>query len=231
MLYLNLVFHDIVETENELNNKYTVTIDYFNEIIREIELIISKDQAKFQDFRIYFDDGRDSFANFFSDNKKVIEKSNLAIVTDLIDTNGYLNFEQLEDLQSRGATISSHGVSHAALATYIDNTLITNNLEGFYENSKIGKGRSLSKNEVLYQVIESKRKLEKLLRPESIKEFVLPYGLYNDLVVQTISKTNLYRFVSTCDEILDKGTYLRPRFLIHNEITVAQTIQNILSLT
>ena len=127
-----------------------------------------------------------------------------------------------------GIKISSHTSSHAALAVYREGKLQGTPLGGIYQNSPWGQGDILSENEILFQLVESKNKL----RNNNIltDELVLPHGLYNDTVLRLNYQYGLYKYISTCDEYLDYGEYLRPRFLIDNERSIKDTIDAIKNL-
>ena len=132
-------------------------------------------------------------------------------------------------LQVNGVNIVPHGVSHSALCIYSGDKLLGTRYGGIYQNTPYGKGGSLTENEVLSQLLESKKALE-AIGIKHIEEFVLPYGLYNREILEINRKMSIYKHLSTCDEYLDSGELLRPRFLITNDLSVELTIDRIMKL-
>ncbi|MBI2103500.1 polysaccharide deacetylase family protein [Candidatus Woesebacteria bacterium] len=223
---LNLVFHNVVQTESEseIDNKYTVTLDYLLQLIEEVNKSIINKQSTFDDFHIYFDDGYRSFIDLvFPSIKNICSKIKLAIITDKINQKDYLTEENIRVAIGEGIQIVSHGVSHAALAIYKENHLQPTPLGGEYSNSPFGQGESLHGNQVLYQLIESKKYLEKTFDVHC-EEFVFPYGLYNDTIIALNNRHGIYPTISTCDEYLDEGRPLKPRILVDHERTIAETV-------
>ena len=229
-MILNLIFHKIYKYQTEIKDKYDITYDYYLIIIKEVNNLIKSKKSKFTDYRIYFDDGYDSFKNIVFPNMTILQKhkTTLAIVTDLIGKNGYLDKKSLECFNKCGITISSHTASHTALAVYKNNKLQNSIKGGIYQNSPSGQGDILTENEILYQFIESKNKLKNC--GFKVNELVLPHGLYNDTVIRINYEYGIYAYISTCDEYLDEGQSLKPRFLIDNERSIADTITSIIDL-
>lgn len=216
--------------ESDLDDKYNVTFEYYKEVIKEVETLLLKNKGSFSDFRIYFDDGDDSFERIVFPAMTKFQKSRtrLSIVTDWLEKEKYLHAKSLHKFIKEGVIISSHTASHAALAVYREGKLQATTLDGIYQNSPWGQGDVLSENEILFQLVESKNKL----RDNNIltDELVLPHGLYNDTVLRLNYQYGLYKYISTCDEYLDDGEYLRPRFLVDNERSVKDTIDAIKNL-
>lgn len=228
-MLLNLVFHNIVSNSKQLNNKYTVTHDYYVELIEKLNQKIKDRNTLFSDYHIYFDDGYVSFNEFIYPSIGDYSKFTLAIVTDDINRNGFLNDSLLNMYDQKGIIISSHGISHSTLGFYKNGVLQDTFSDGPYKNSPKGQKKVLSENEVLYQLKESKTYLEKLVG-HKINEFVLPYGIYNETTLLINKSNHLYKNISTCDEYLDDGDYLKPRFLIDHEKDIETTIDRILEL-
>ena len=230
-MQVNLIFHDIVISSAKINNKYTITKDYFLSLMEEIGRSTKNKKTLFMKYRIYFDDGYTSFHDTIYPllyNKPW--EVTLAIVTDNLDSEGFLKSRILREYFNQGIKIASHGTSHAALAVYKDGKLQDTPSGGKYNNSPRGQREPLSENEIIYQYYESKKYLESLLSIE-IDEFVFPYGLYNSQVVFLNSKYGFYKYLSTCDEHLDFGASLRPRVLINNERTIPETIKYLTSFS
>ena len=91
-----------------------------------------------------------------------------------------------------------------------------------------GKNASLSEYEVLYQAVESKRALSSI--GIETDEFIFPYGLYNKGILEKLYESNLYNYLSTCDEYVDTGSYIRPRYLIWNTKTIEEIAKEISQL-
>jgi len=230
-MLLNLIFHKIVLRESDLDDKYTVTYIYFENIINEITKILNRGLCKFQDFRIYFDDGNDSFEKLILPKLTTLlkKRTTLAVVTNWIGKKGYLNSYLFKKYLKEDIKIASHGVSHSALAVYRNGILQNSLKRGRYQYSPFEQGDVLSEREILYQLIESKKKLLKVAI--NTDEFVLPHGLYNDTVMKLNFEFGVYKYLSTCDEYLDGGEPLRPRFLVDNEKTISKTIKQISNLS
>ena len=88
-MLLNIVFHNVALKEDEIENTYTVTLDYYKKFIRELNTWSKESNI---DYRIYFDDGYVSFYNFIYPeiNEELIRKYTLTIITELTDTQNYL---------------------------------------------------------------------------------------------------------------------------------------------
>lgn len=228
-MQLNLVFHNIVSSPKDLKNIYTVTLDYYLDLLKKLDNAPATYNALFSQYHIYFDDGDASFNDLVFPKIVDFSKFTLAVVTDDIGKKGYLTKDMLKKYDHNGIIISSHGVSHSSLAFYENGVLQKTPSDGLYINSEMGQKRSLSENEILYQLRESKIFLRNLLRHD-IDEFVLPYGIYNDSILNINETNHVYNFISTCDEYLDRGKKLRPRFLVNNTRSVSETIFTMLQL-
>lgn len=226
---LNLIFHNIVKSEKDVNNKYTVILDYYLELLERIGRLVKDHKTLFSDYHIYFDDGHISFHNIVYPKIKDFSRYTLAVVINELNKEDFLNNKLLLEYDKKEIIISSHGVSHSSLAFYENGVLQNTSTGGEYENTQRGQNKALSENEVVFQIKESQIYLQKLLDHE-IKEFVLPYGLYNNHTITLNKVGNYYKYLATCDEYLDSGQFLRPRFLINNERTIEETIQIISNL-
>lgn len=228
-MQLNIVFHDVVFATKNITNKYTVTIDYYLKLINILDQKIKNQETLFSNYHVYFDDGYISFNNLIYQTIKDFSKFTLAIVTGDINKDGFLTDSLIKIYDKKGITISSHGVSHASLGFFKNGILETTPTEGCFKNSPKGQNKTLSENEIFYQLKKSQSYLEKIL-DHKIHEFVLPYGIYNKTLLQINKSNNLYQFISTCNEYLDNRGSLKPRFLINNEKSINQTINEILVL-
>lgn len=228
-MQLNIVFHDIVSDTNNIKNEYTVAKSYYFKFINLLEKVIREQKTPFSNYHVYFDDGYISFNDYIYPKICDPSKYTLAIVTNDINKNGFLTDNLIKKYDKKGITISSHGVSHASLGFYKKGTVMEIDRKGYYKNSSKGQNRQLCENEILYQFKKSQEYLEKLLHHKII-EFVLPYGIYNNTILEINKKYGLYKNISTCDEYLDDNFYLKPRILISNKNDTNTTIRKILSL-
>lgn len=215
-MILNVVFHNIVKHSRDIDDKdFTLTLEKYNKIINILEDFVAK---KFvDDIRIYFDDGHQSFYSLvIPHSKKLLSKFVFAVTTDFIGRKGFIKPEELMRTKKMGIKIVSHGVSHTALVIYdkTDRHILKTKTGGRYKNIPFGKVKALSENEVLFQYKESKQALEKVIK--NVDEFVFPFGLYNKSVIRVNERNGIYKYLSTCDEFLDKGESIRPRYLIYN---------------
>ena len=227
---LNLVFHNIVKNKKDVNNDFCVTKDYYFELTQKIKNLIRENKTNFKQICFYFDDGYLSFKDLiFLSIKDNWLSYYLAIVTDWINKDNFLSEKDLIFLRDSGVNICSHGISHSSLAIYADDKLQATPRGGEYINIFKGKKKVLTQNEVVYQLKESKRILERILG-QPVNEFVLPYGLYNNQTLQINGNNGLYKTISTCEEFLDNGKNLKPRFLVMNTRAVDETLKLILKL-
>ncbi len=228
-MLLNLIFHHISTTPLS-DDHWAITPEKYWSVIDMINQLIKTQKVPYEDYRIYFDDGYSSFYDFIYKDipEKELSRYTLAIVTDDVDTPNHMTLQQLKEIHETGIHMSSHGVSHASIAIYIDNVIQTTPLGGIYQNCPWGQGKALSEREVLYQLQESKKFLEKYFG--IIDEFVFPFGIYNNQVIALNDKYGLYRYMSTCDEVLDHGQFLRPRYLIYNTKSMEQIKDELMNI-
>lgn len=225
---INIVFHDIVADNKELTNKYSVNESYLYNFIEYFNSKIGNSISTFS-LQLYFDDCYSSFHDIVAPNiNRIPFPITVAVIVDKLNSPGYITKEQLFSISNTQIEIASHGISHSALAVYRTNELQPTPVGGEYRNAPFGQGEPLSVEEVKYQLIESKNKLEALL-DKSIDEFVLPYGLYNNDVIRIFHELNIYKYLSTCDHGIDNGQPLKPRFLVSNDISVEKLYEVILS--
>jgi len=227
---LNLVFHNIVKDKKEIDSIFCVTWDYYFELTQRLSILVKQNRTKFKQICFYFDDGYSSFRDIiFPKIKDNYRNYYLAIVTDWINQDSFLDQGDILSFKRCGLNICSHGVSHSALTIYKNNKLQNVLIAGNYQNTPKGKKNILKQKEVLYQLKESKKALEQTTK-QTIDEFVLPYGLYNSNIIKINKNNEIYKFISTCDQSLDKGQSLKPRFLIVNIKNVDETLNLILNL-
>lgn len=217
---INLVFHDISNSEDQ----FDLEPAHFYFLINTI-----KENYRETDFRIYFDDGK---VSSYQHTKVLKKETNFtivcAVVSELLNKPGYLTSRQVHALSKNGVVISSHGNSHAALAVSKAETNRNTIPGGKYENTPMGFNQRLSEQQVLFQLIESKKFLQK--NGVFSEEFVFPYGLYNEASLRINIENKVYKTLSTCDPYIDAGGMLRPRLLIDKSFTASKLLSIIKSL-
>jgi hypothetical protein len=203
---IRIVFHDIVK-KNDKDDFFSVTVGDLKEIL----LILSSKPFNKNEIEIFFDDGYKTALSGAKTCAQYGFRVNLGISTDFIGLSSkYLNEADIKFLDKNSVTISSHGCSHAALVLPGQSQIVKG---GEYKNSVAGKNNSLSENEVIYQLVESKKRLEEILG-KSIDNFVYPYGLYNNDLIKIMKKSNLYQTAHGC-EYADKVKDSLNRFAVH----------------
>lgn len=213
---LNICLHNIVNDESDIVSIYDLTVAQLQELNNRI---MSRQGRDYDSYTFYFDDGYKSFSSIVSRINLGVDKANIrcAIIVDQIGEPGKLTLDEIQALSADGYGIDSHGMSHAALATFEDGKLMPTVNDGNYRNRPYGQGAVLSEKEVLFQLIESKTNLENSLHG-SVNDFVLPYGLYNDQVLQIILAKTTYKRILTCHPGIDTGQILAPRLLITQDV-------------
>lgn len=231
-MFLNLVFHHVLNDQDRVDCIYSCKKSFFNEFFDVFDQKFMKNEFMFSDYRIYFDDGGVSFKyNVFPFlSKKKISKCTLAIVTDWLDKPGYLTKNDLKNFLKLGVRVVSHSVSHPGLSSFKNGKLLKTLPGGNYSTSPYGQVKVLKEKEVLFQMIESKKKLETILK-HNVDEFVFPHGLYNTSILDLNKNYDMYKVLSTCDEYLDDGDALRPRFLVRSDLSPSFNVKKILELT
>lgn len=107
---------------------------------------------------------------------------------------GFLSPDQVVELENRGFQIGSHGLAHVPLA-------------------------KLSPEEIRRHLIDSKQRLESLLR-KPVNPLAVPFGSYNDKVVAGAVAAG-YRAIMTLDFALAiAGSYLLSRLPVHARTTL-----------
>ena len=215
------------------NDNWTLTIKKMFSIIKGVDRLLELKRVRFNKYRIYFDDGERSFFDSLyplTKTKDLFSTITLGITTNFIGKSNYLKDKEIMFLKNKGINIASHGVSHSAVALYDseDKILLPTLKGGSYKNSPFGKTKRLKVNEVMFQYLESYQRLVSLVG--KIDEFIFPYGLYNHQSVQINENLKLYRYLTTCDNRLDHGSFLRPRYLVNNSKPIAKILDEISNL-
>ncbi len=115
------------------------------------------------------------------------------IVPGWLDTPGFLTEADVGTLAQRGMTIGNHGLAHHHWT-------------------------ELTPDELSHEVSEGRRRLERLTGAE-VKSLAIPYGAYNDPVLQMLREHG-YEHVFTSDGgIADRAAWLQPREHLRAERT------------
>lgn len=212
---LNICLHNVVEREDQIQSIYDITE---NQLINLNALLKTFQGNKYDTYTLYFDDGYKSFYDIVSKADLDLDRERLrcAIIVDEIDLPNKLTVKQIKSLNKDGYGIDSHGMSHAALASFHEENLLITTPGGIYQNRERGQNYKLTENEVLYQVNESQKILENILS-KNVINFVLPYGLYNSQTLEIIASKTRYKKILTCHTAIDTGKILAPRLLITQE--------------
>ena len=131
---LNVCVHDIVPDDSSIKSVYDITLAQLNMLL---EVLKNLRKIKFlSSYDIFFDDGYESFRMIVEQSKFGVENNHIhsAIITEQVGTEGRLNNADLIWLGSRGYSIDSHGVSHAALAIFKKEVLLETDMGRQYEN-------------------------------------------------------------------------------------------------
>ena len=119
-----------------------------------------------------FDDGYiDIYQNAYPMMEKLGFQGTVFAITDLVGTPGYMNWDNLKTLQKAGWSIESHTVSHPDLA-------------------------NLSNDQANYQIVESKKIIEKELGAK-VNFFCYPSGKYNNETVVLLKAAGYKGAVTT----------------------------------
>jgi len=189
----NLVIHDIVSSPKKKVRKSDLT---WKEVIEALQPYVN------QNIRVYVDDGYVSILQYLPYLLTFLPQAEirLAIITNFIDTPGYLSTKDLQYLDTNPrVTIVSHSTSHVALTPEQVSCDYRLPSGGIYQNHVYSKTDALPDQEILYQLKESQITLEDILGHE-VSEFVLPFGWYTEELIQYIQSTQLY------DTIVVTGT-------------------------
>jgi len=153
---------------------YCVPVDKFREQMKLVKQIQSHPEKIPV---ITFDDGlKDNFTNAYPILKELGLKAYFFVMPDKIETNGYMNWEQVRELATSGMVIGSHGMTHRILT-------------------------SLNADDLTFEVEESKKIIEERLNLP-VEYFSVPKGYYNKRVLDVVKKAG-YKKMFTSD--LDKN--------------------------
>jgi len=127
-----LMYHDIINSDpsesgfqNASALKYKVKVDVFEKQVAAIARYQKKMGLPSSYVEFTFDDGGVSFYNFAA---PILEKNGFRgkfyISTSYIGSPGFLNENQIKDLEARGHTIGSHSHTHPERMNYLSDLLV-----------------------------------------------------------------------------------------------------------
>lgn len=226
---LNLVFHQILDDEHKRRSVYDTREEIAIELLEAISGLL---HGRGIALRVFLDDGYSrqfGFARVLQERLSLLAV--IGIATNDVGAEGYLTWNQVEALSSRGQRIASHGVSHATLGKYDNDTVMETPTGGIYRNMPKGREALLSEAEVRYQVVESHRQLQQ--HRVTALDFIYPYGVYNRTIRSIVENSNLYATAHTCDVALEtehSDPFLIPRLVIDNSLQNDQWTERIRTL-
>jgi peptidoglycan/xylan/chitin deacetylase (PgdA/CDA1 family) len=175
-----LKYHRII-TGATSSNKYDLTIDKFN---AQLDLLKKKgystilprelsEQGDVQQGKkiiiLTFDDGTaDHFSMVYSLLKQKGFKGVFFVVSNMVNSRGYMTEKQISEMATNGMEIGSHSVSHPFLDT-------------------------IDFNNIYYELNQSKRDLE-TIKGVKVSSFAPPGGWYNESVVQVAREAGYNAF-------------------------------------
>ena len=193
------MFHHITDSPTVQKSKCVLSFDSFKDIINRysnydsLEKVVEKPSNK--KIAITFDDGLEdvyTLAYPFLKSKNI--PFTIFVITDLLDTEGYITTNQLIEMASDElVTVGSHGVSHKIL-------------------------KHCNINEQKYEISESKQRLEKIIS-QPINAFAFSHGMFNKNTVKLMGE---YKFGFTVKEyplnvISARNKKLLPRFNVEDK--------------
>jgi peptidoglycan/xylan/chitin deacetylase (PgdA/CDA1 family) len=148
-----------------------------------------------------FDDSYDDFyTKAYPELLKKKMKAITYVITDKLDTEGYLTTNQLREMRNNGIEIASHTLTHPDLKTLTD-------------------------EELRKEIFDSKAFLEKLLN-EKVLSFAYPFGKYN-LRIRKVVEDAGYKYATTVNP--GNATFKEPLDLQRYKVYSDTDINNYLS--
>jgi len=190
-----LVLHRIVQGEPE--SWEDVTLENLQRIIAEIgcrgSTFCPHQQAASPDWLLTFDDG------FVSDYDMVFPallesggSASFFVIIDQVGKPGYMDWEQIVEMQRYGMCFGSHSISHRRLT-------------------------ELSINESWGELSESKSRLEDRLGAE-VTCFSFPFGAWSNMLIEQASKAGYSRVCTSEHGVVKADRYIFPRNSIHGRM-------------
>jgi len=183
-----LIFHRIT---NEPKSWTDVSTDNF---IKFIDVIAKNNHSKNKKNEIIltFDDGHDS------DYYKVfpyLKKNNLIgyffIITSRIDTEGYLTWNQIKEMNKGGMIFGSHSHLHSNL-------------------------KKLAYNDIIRELRLSKKMIEKKLGVQ-VEDIAYPFGQRNVITDKAIINAGYKNIYCSAPGMISNSSFLKPRFSLHSK--------------
>lgn len=222
---LNIVLHKIVGSEQEIKSHYDTTADFSYDLVRQLQSVVKRFEVE---LGIFLDDGYQSQFPFAL--RLAHEYDNqifIPLITQFIGTDGYISHKEIEVLkQEKNISLCSHGVSHAALGVYENDTVLPTPKGGLYRNMPMGHASILTEQEIQFQLQESYKHLSKLgIQTDT---FVYPYGIYSEDILNIIREVGIYTKTYTCDDSLERvgvRPLAIPRLLIDNTLSISEWVK------
>ncbi|MBR2704795.1 MAG: polysaccharide deacetylase family protein [Clostridia bacterium] len=172
------VYHDIVKEQSEIQYDYMqTTAETFEKQIVGLkkagyDFITYEDLENYSENKkrinklsciITFDDGWEGvYENAFPVIKKYNVPITIYLITDYMETPGYLTWDEAKEMQNSGlVTIASHSIDHAEFTNLSTEDAVSN----------VNKS---------YEIIEEK------LGKQETKIFTYPYGIYTDEQIEAL---------------------------------------------
>lgn len=218
-LSVNLALHDVISgrVQDGPDSVYAVDFGYLRQLVDGLSELLRSGDVPFDGARLYFDDNYESAieaASYVTAFDRLSATVSVPITT--IGSPGRCSLAELRSLSAIGVTVSPHGFSHTWLASYDANdVLLDTPRNGIFGPSNEGRQDRLTVEQVRYQLSESKQALS-AFEP---KEFVLPYGVYNQATLEINHEYRYFEYLTTCDPFLDNGMSLRPRLLVTSDFS------------
>lgn len=212
-----LMYHYIrtcVDPEDEQCPSLSVSVEAFTSQMQwlrdngystvDLDYLSSPYRVDGQPVVITFDDG---YADTYTDAFPVLERfgyrATWYIITDRVDTPGYLTWEQIQELDRRGMQIASHTLNHPDVTT-------------------------LSAADVATQVTQSKLILEQKLG-HTITDFCYPYGRYSSAAVEAVRSAGYLTATTTHEGVArrtdDALTLSRVRIKENTDLAKTMSVQ------
>jgi len=189
-----LIFHRIVE--GRLQAWEDVSSEFFKELISkslESGKIISSlknTEAFNSDIVLTFDDGyRSDYEIVYPYLKERNLSATFFIVPEYVSQNGYMNWEQVQELNKSGMEIGSHSLSHSNLS-------------------------ELSFRSIYDDVVLSKKIIEDKIG-SSVNSFSFPYGSYKRGMENLVFEAG-YKYVCNSEPGINNKNFLIKRNAIHS---------------
>ncbi|RLF34858.1 MAG: hypothetical protein DRM99_05745 [Thermoplasmata archaeon] len=175
-----LLYHKFHEKRGPKYDKYSISLKVFEKHLKflkdkKFQFVNLRDLPNFKKGKVVcltFDDGDITQYKAFELMKKYKVKGTFFIITKNVGRKGFLSESNLREMEESGMEIGSHTVTHRDLT-------------------------KLNKRELRYELIESKKRLESILKTK-IFSISFPGGSYNQEIIKECKKCG-YRTIRTSD--------------------------------